>query len=250
MARRFRGKGRAARYGKRGRKGIMAVAPAGSRRGFFGPNQRLKRAMMGISEKKVHDVAEAAYECNNAPAAPVTCLNLVPAGTDYSSRIGRKYNMVSLLVDGFFALKAETVQCDKPVKLRQLIVYDKQPNTTLATSAMILASIGIGSIPNSTCPMNLDNRSRFRVISDTEVVLGPSGSALAGTTAINWDLQRQTRKIFKKFNLPTVCDSNAGTGTIGDITTGALLVLHIGNEASTVGDPYWQGTFRLRFHDM
>jgi len=130
---------------------------------------------------------------------------------------------------------------------RYVIVYDKQSNGVAPTWANVISSQDIaGTVVSTVYSMvNLDNRDRFVIIRDKTLVMGKSVSTAtqAYSTATSIIV-----KDYIKLKLPTIF--NAGTaGTIGDITSGALYIFAIANQAAASGVTM-TFTTRLRFDDQ
>ncbi len=206
-------KWRAARNTAAQRAARAAAPPA--TRGFYGAQSRLQRQMQGIMEHKVVDTAAASYGANTTGS--VTLLNGVAQGSDFTNRIGRKVTMTSVQLRGF--LTPEDDQTEATLA-RVMLVYDSQPNGALPAVTDVLTAADSRSFNN------LNNRDRFRVLVDETHALGQrdtTNSLEGAPTAIV--LNR-----YRKCNLPVVFDGT--TAAIGDIQTGSLFLLTIGNQAS------------------
>lgn len=110
---------------------------------------------------------------------------------------------------------------------RFMLVLDKQPNGAIYTVADLLENVD----PSSGIEKN--NALRFKVLSSKYLAVNPNGR-----DRYNWT-------IFKKLNFKTRYQSNAGT--IADISTNALSVMVISDQATNT--PNFQAFFRLRFID-
>lgn len=200
-------------------------APAASR-GFFGPQARLRRQMQGILEKKFHDTGIVS---NNAEVGgTLTLINTVAQGDDYNERIGRKYTITAVQVDGFFIPK---LPCSSS-RVRLLVVYDAQPNGAQPAVTDILTAVAAGgTAADSFSFMNLNFRDRFKVILEETFALGnvdtTAGAAYSTSPAVA-NIHR-----YVKTNLTV---TNEGTsGAIGSISTGALWCLVIGSAGAGSG---------------
>jgi len=161
-------------------------------------------------------------------AASLALLNGVALGTDATQRIGRKTTMKSIYLRcGITSRTTNSTPTNGfvtvPGQIRYLIVYDMQPNGTALTVADVFQQSGVADLMVS--PLNLNNRDRFRVLTDkvTSISNSPTASIPAGAS----DHSRYI-KIYKKINLPVIY--NAGTaGTVGDIQTGSLYFISFTN---------------------
>ena len=121
-----------------------------------------------------------------------------------------------------------------------MLVWDKQPNGTLATTAMIL------SVAGTACSyVNLDNRERFVVLMDKHYALGPQ-QVTAATAALG----NVTSVVNKYKRLPIGSDIifDGTGGGIADINTGALLLVTIGTSVAGQGFNAILAT-RIRYTD-
>lgn len=196
-------------------------------RGFYGPQRR------SPEEQKVIDVIENTYNFNIS--STVIGLNFVATGSDFTNRIGRKITMTSIQCRGMICPTDTTTISSQP---RMLIVYDTQPNGALPTITEVLQA------STSSSMLNLNNRDRFRVLYDKQVVVG----GVSNTTDQSFALTPSCHniKMYKKLNLPVIFD---GTGaTIADIQTGSVVALFISTSGVSDGASF-TGSFRIRFTD-
>ena len=116
-------------------------------------------------------------------------------GTDFTDRIGRRVNVVSVQVRGYFIPDYTTPPC-QPQMARLMIVEDLQTNGVIATPADILQAVTVSSF------MNLNNRDRFRVLREEIMTVGAfSNVATQSYAAGN---QIVPINIYAKCNIP-VC---------------------------------------------
>lgn len=203
------------------------------------------RSVGGVrAEKKVIDILQAVYSVENTGTV-LRLLNGCVAGSQNFNRIGRKINLKSLQIHGYFQA---TAVATANVKARMLIVFDKQSNGAAPTYANIITSQDITGATSSTVTdmINLDNRDRFEIIRDENIVIAPYNTtatqSVAGTPTIV-----PIDRYIKLGNRETVY--NAGTaGTVGDIQSGALYVFFIASQPNATG-VLFVGSFRTRFID-
>ena len=86
-------------------------------------------------------------------------------GTDFTDRIGRRINVVSVQVRGYYIPDYTTPPC-QPQMARLMIIEDLQTNGVIATPADILQAVTVSSF------MNLNNRDRFRVLREEIMTVG------------------------------------------------------------------------------
>lgn len=165
-----------------------------------------------------------------------TLLNGIAPGSDATSRIGRKVTIKSLLLrwtTGFTAA-ANAPDADGGFNTRILVVYDKQPNANTAAITDVLKEDFFSSVTN------LDNRDRFVILMDK----------ITPPASMGGDLQTSGKKFIRLNNEEVF---NAGTaGTIGDITTGSILLFVAqsgGGTYSTGNAMGFNGRARIRYQD-
>jgi len=162
----------------------------------------------------------------------ILLLNGIALGTDFNTRIGRKFTMKSILMR-LSVFQGDTTP-PRVANARVMIVYDSQTNTTAPTIAQVLNTT-IGS-PVVRCN-NLDNRDRFKVLLDYTCSISPNGQ------------QCVFEKKYLRCDLETI---NGGTdATVGSITTGSLYLLCIGDNVAADPNPNPKGEVfvRVRYSD-
>lgn len=159
-------------------------------------------------------------------------------GTDFTDRIGRRVNVVSVQVRGYFIPDYTTPPC-QPQMARLMIVEDLQTNGVIATPADILQAVTVSSF------MNLNNRDRFRVLREEIMTIGAfSNVATQSYAAGN---QIVPINIYAKCNIPVCFEGTSAA--IGSISSGAIYVFLIGNVAAGANDGVAQLSCRVRFID-
>lgn len=208
-------------------------APRASPRGFYGSVTRVKRAMLGLAEKKALDTVSGVFACDTT--GTISLISGIATGNDYTMRIGRKTTITAVQMQGYVApFDTFTNDC----LCRIMLVWDKQPNGVLPAISAVLSQA------TSVSFINLDNRDRFRVISDTRIMLGRVDTT--ATQAFSSSYPEEFH-IYKKVNLVTIYDGSSNL--IGDINSGALYLLTIGSSAVGTGGIATVST-RIRFNDM
>jgi len=169
-------------------------------------------------------------------ASSIGVINYIRAGSSFCNRIGRKVEMTSVRVSGYF----QAIQtAEAPQLARIMLVYDRQTNGAVPALADIIQSTDQAAANSTTIlsGMNLNNRDRFTILMDK--VLGGTGG----------DLKNHGFKKFKKISVNTTFNQLNG-GNVGDIQTGSLYLLtFLGTNCVTVTAPVTTGRIRLRFMD-
>lgn len=164
-----------------------------------------------------------------------TLINGVAQGTDYTARIGRKITMRSILIRLFF-YPSSTVSAPIGDIIRVIVFFDSQTNGAAPAITDLLNTNAYDS------PMNLNNRDRFRVITDKYMTMNANTYTTGAPTAGS-PVTRHC-KIWKKMGLETIFGATGGS--VGSIQSGSLylLIMNAVNNASQV-DSY----SRVRFVD-
>lgn len=115
-------------------------------------------------------------------------------------------------------------------QMRVLLVLDRQSNGVAPGINDILMSSSVAS------PRNLNNRKRFKIIMDRNYPLSTAGPANRYDNFYQKDIQTHVQYI-----------SSSNTGNIADISTNALYLVHLSDQA--VNLPQIGYYFRLRFID-
>lgn len=198
---------------------------------------------------------------NMSTTAQFILLNPTQEGSSFYNRIGRKISIKSLMLQGFITPTNSNASAQTSDYYRVMIVYDRQPNGAFPTLADVLTSYDNAGNTTSTCldQVNMNNRDRFKVIMDERLVtpeVGVNGAASAnldGVCELNGTGQQQTfniKKYFKLNRLVSQYKASSNPGVIGDIATGSLFLMLVGQIASAANATWkfsWES--RLRFWD-
>lgn len=176
-------------------------------------------------------------------------LNVPVLGTDFSNRIGRKILVKSLYIRGFVTSTAAanlTANANAPPQqARLIIVWDMQPNGVTFGGADLLTSLAPQAM------LNLNNRDRFKIVSDTTYEIGVYRDSNVATASIATTGQviHPISKYIKLGKIETVF--NAGSaGVIADINSGALFAVWVGSNAAGANDATAFVSYRARFQDL
>ena len=185
--------------------------------------------LAGIPERKSHTVDVAGINPIQSTAPLV--LNLVSAASGATNRIGD--TMVVTSIQLRFCIKATGTSIN--ACYRVMLIWDKQPNKAIAT----LDDIFVGAAPHGPLDfMELDNRKRFSTIYNSHVF------------AVGANTNDNDNRSFEFY-----CDSKAetvwtdGTGEIGSLTTGALLLVTISDQSASASVAVFDFQSRIRFTD-
>jgi len=171
---------------------------------------------------------------NSAATATVISLNDVNEGSGFYNRIGRTICLKSLTID--YRIYPNSVATNPPTLvhyIRCMLVYDSQPNGSLATFANIFQNISAsGSVVNhGTAFPNVDNKDRFKILYDHVHQLNPNSGATVPGAMVDVDDTHVKRKVALK-SLETKY-SSASSASASGINTGALLFLALDLTAGT-----------------
>lgn len=165
----------------------------------------------------------------------IALLNGCATGTDFTDRVGRKIYMKSIFIRGTVG-PVDTNVSNSLVRL--MIIYDTEPNGALPAVTDILAQ------GRSESQTNLSNRHRFYIVIDKQYYIGRYSDTIQQSVAAG--PSGYAIKIFRKLNLETIYDGT--TNVIGSISSGALYILTLGNQAANDGGRF-KLTTRIRFCD-
>lgn len=191
---------------------------------------RTNRRIFGsLSESKVSDNSTATYQINTTGS--FTLLHIPQLGSDFNARIGRKTFMKSLYIRGRVTTEATTgasIAADinaGPQHFRMIIFVDLQPNGATPGVTDLL----VEALPSSQ--LNLNNRDRFKVIKDKNWYVDPIVTNATPKTFSAFNKTGDVFKTYKKLGQEVIFNATNG-GTIADITSGALYMFWIGNQAA------------------
>lgn len=205
------------------------------------------RALLGqpAQELKAFDVATAVVASSTIAGPPTFQLtNGVANGSELYQRVGRKIYMKSLRFRATLAPNAVANEGQQ----RLIIYYDANPNGAAPAMADILLDANAAAATTSYSEINLNNRSRFKIIRDTQWLVGQATN-IAGATEIVPDPIKESMNVdyFIPLNgLETVFNATGG-GLITSINTGALGWVIFGD--ANAADYSLTVHTRLRYYD-
>jgi len=177
-------------------------------------------------------------------AGQVVLINGMKMGTDASTRIGRR--IVVRSIEWKMTMTASDTQ-HNTTHYRFAIVYDTQTNGATPSVADIWSSaIVAASCPPAVTPRNISNKARFQVLYDSglQKLVGNNAIVVTGGVApydLNWhgnltDATLQNHQGYLKVKKPVQYNSG-DAGTIGDIQTGAIYFVAMGQHTGSGGPP-------------
>jgi hypothetical protein len=174
--------------------------------------------------------------------------NGIKQGSGVNERVGRKIFLKSLYMRGFARLNRSAEAF--PAVCRMALVFDKQSNGNTPVLGDIFREIdnmGSMSVVDYSSPMNINNTARFTILLDKTFALQNYSSSSA--TDDNHSAIVPIR-FYKKLNLFTQFNEG-NTGTVSDISSGALYLIFITNYNNSTQDEATclDYTVRLRYTD-
>jgi len=193
--------------------------------------QKLNRRAVANKESGFVDLASASYNFNTSGGGPAL-IATIAQGASVNQRIGKKIMLKSIQIRGsaVAASTATTNDC------ALLIVYDRRPTGALPAITDILVSANSISFNNDA------NSGRFKILRRMDFTLAGNTTTMTESFTKNLD-------DYIKVNLPVEFQA-AGTGAIGDISTGALYIVTVGNQAAGTAAASATLAFRTRFVDV
>ena len=184
-------------------------------------------------EKKFYDCAlSSALVTQNAnftgcmldpvaiPIVGVNCLNAPTQGNTVTTRVGAKYNIISIWIGGQMTLTAQQNQTAAPPSSTVFwaLVMDKQTNGAQCNSEFIYQNPSANLAVSSLSPVrNILYSKRFKVLKTWNTVLMPnfSGDSVANhqdVGGVSFPFE-----YFKSFKKPIRVETIANGGTVADI---------------------------------
>lgn len=162
----------------------------------------------------------------------VDLINVPFLGTERYQRIGRKINIKQIHIK--IAVTAPTPTATQiPEDLLFLLVWDQEggpiPNLADVLQQITTSAVATTDVYSFT---NLDNTGRFRILKRKNVPLRVCGTLTGALPCNGAEFQANQDNLFWEWNLKTdlTTQFNSGnTGTIGDVSTGALFLMWFTN---------------------
>jgi len=184
----------------------------------------------------------------------IDMLNGIQEGSSFFNRIGRRIHMKSVHVTGHIVESGQT-PTNVGEYLRILLIYDRQPNGNFPNATDILQDTGNDgtNFNTSFSKMNLNNVERFAILRDKRIAVPQNslGTAASNTLMIaGGSTQNEINWFVPLKDLETHYKSSTNPAGIGDIATGALFLVCVGNIAAASCAYMLQYNSRLRFTDV
>lgn len=213
-----------------------------------GPNRSLVAARLGVrpgrgmsgrfvaaalaKETGYVDLASATRACDTT--GTVTLVQTISQGAGTTQRVGKRVHLKSLNLRGLVQAGTAGVTALATI----LIVYDRRPTGVLPAITDILVSI------SSRSQNNDDNTGRFQIVRRWDY--GVIGNI---TTPSTGKEHYPIMEYVDMKNYPTTYKALA-TGAIGDIDSGAVYLVTLGDQAAGTGAPNSAVAIRTRFVDV
>lgn len=186
-------------------------------------------------ESRYIDIAADTYALDTTGS--ITHLDEVPRGYTVNTRNGAVFRSTGVVLRGHAVNGSTAVYNDCSV----LIVWDKHPNQALASITDILDSVSSHSLNNRS------KACRFVTIKRWDFTLVGKGDGTSGgdkfVTAFHYNLDLPKHCV-------ACCTTSDATGEIGNRTSGALLMVTVGNNAAGNAAAELAVTMRVNFVDI
>lgn len=179
-------------------------------------------APQGKLEVKTVQYTRAQLNTDAAPAP--THLNIVTQGAGNNQRLGNKYRLTAVHIKGRAATDLMTGATDDSI-MGYYLVWDKQPNQTLATAAHIWTEDNANGLYVYNTGLKVGSRDRFQIVGSFRTLLGRVNTNLPSDADINC-YHKMPRSCV------TTCIAGATAGDISTIMNGALLIVPYGSKVS------------------
>lgn len=178
-------------------------------------------------------------------------LNIPVTGASFYNRVGNEIMMKSLHLVGQLTLTNNIATSNE--YLRLMVIYDRQPNGAMPTTADVITSYNSAGAFSSLVKdhLNPNNFDRFKVLMDNRLHIPlDSTGVLAKNDAAIFDYTKNEVNINRFIKLRGLSTKyKASAGAIGDIISGSLLLFAFGNIPNATAAYNFNGTARLRFVD-
>lgn len=172
-----------------------------------------------------HKYVDTTATTTSSTTPALVLLNALALGTPSTSRLGQSIKMTALYANIFWSINASA----STTYTRMIIFKDMQPNAAAPAASDLLVTTG-----SVLSPLVIGNARRFKVLMDIRKNL-----SINGTEIVKF-------KRFMKLFFHTRYN-NQNNGTIADITTNSLYMLHMSDQATNT--PSFSYSIRCRFID-
>lgn len=198
-----------------------------------------------------YDGATVGFTSGGANVATWLLLNAPTTGAAFWNRVGARIRLKSIDINIWPYTTASTAPTVGSV-YKMILLYDSQTNGAYPSTGDVLSSWSAGGIQSTqaTSGLNPVNRDRFLVLRTwswtSPGVATPAGGASV-TSGLMGRLPKRIHWFVKLNGMETVF--KASTNAIGDIATGALLMMFIAEDGSPASQVDASFSARLRFMD-
>lgn len=197
-------------------------------------NQRHTNPLYPRPECKIYDADQAGVSppatspVSINSSGTVVCVNQMLTGTGVQQFTGNQVTIKSVAMR--FEVDLPPAPASQvPTSGRVMLIWDRQPNGTVASFTTIFSSASYLAFAN------VNTRERFVVLRNRQYSLSPNG----------------TQTIFFEEYVPvnmTTTFTN-GQSSAGVPQTGALLLVYIGDQSTAANQPTILGIVRVRYYD-
>lgn len=191
---------------------------------------------VNTAESKHATFTDASIICRDT--GNVALLDIITQGTAAGNRLGQKYRTTGIHIKGTWKLPVATLT-DNP---GYMLVWDRQPNETLANPADIM----IGGTDSSRSFPNSDNLDRFVFLARKHHTSVNQNNTGDQTTSSEWTVDDYYDFSDKRLIATNVV---GGSGLIGDRSSGALLIFGTGQNVTAISSSL-QFNYRIYFEDV
>lgn len=211
---------------------------------------QLLNSSSNSSEIKTVDIDRTAKQIVNT--GTFVLLNGTTEGASFYNRIGRKIAGKSVRIQGQI-IGSGNVTLVQSEYIRVMVIYDRQTNGAFPTVADVLTNYDYTGATTTTSfsYLNMNNIERFVVLRDTHFHIPDNDFAGTQTSGMGSIIDYKNNCNYDEYiklgKLETHYKNS--TGLVGDITTGGIYLLLLGNVAAGSNGYQMQYSIRYRFHD-
>ncbi len=203
----------------------------------------LKYGKLSTTELKFHDldIDDAAIAANGTIVK--SSVLTIAEGNGESNRIGRKIIVKNINWRYTITLNSTAVKEDTSEIVRVILYLDKQTNGAIAA---VSTDAGILETDNYQSFNNLNNKNRFRILSDrTYHLRSQSGSGRGTTDTLAFGEDIIEDQIYKKCDFPIEYDNSTTDGALTSMRSNNVGVLLLSKGGFAVFD----SKMRIRYLD-
>ncbi len=192
-----------------------------------------RRSMRSELKRSVSIIADGNVD---ATTGRVSLMNGIAEGAAINQRVGRRINMVSILLRGL--VSKVSANTDAAVSIRFALAYDTQPGSALPVIDDFWDNSATTS--NLLGPRKLDYLNRFKTLSTWTIVVHGTENVSTGSTQLPWEKYVKLRK-------GTYYDGVLGT--IASLAKGGLYLFEQGSKQTSPQEAHSEVVATLRYKD-